>query len=402
MSVLRRMLTAGGGLAVALMAAPMIALQAQVVAPGTNPQSPTTKPAPTANPAPTSSPAATPSKTGQDEVRNDLPFLREAAGANLMEVSLGRIAQTQASDRAVKEFGQRMVTDHSRLQQEFTTLASSNGVAFTPALDMEQQQEVNRLQRLSGPEFDRAYMELMIQNHQADVTHFENQSRDADSPRVRDLAARSLPVLRQHLSLAQQVGRQVNVEVATTPVRRSKVPVTNPNAQTTPQQAQSREADVRADRKFIYEVAVDHMLEASMARQAEKKAESSAVRQFAERVGADHSQLQEDWVSMASRNGQQFRVGMGKNHRAKLDRIKKLSGRAFDRAYITTVIQDHKDYIDYFEKEGRSAHSTQVRQLVERDLPGMRARFNQAKQIGAQVGADTSATIRSERVSARN
>jgi putative membrane protein len=401
MSVLKRMLTAGGGLAVALMAAPMIALEAQVVAPGTNPQSPTTNPAPPTNPAPTPNPA-TPSQGVDPEIRNDLPFLREAAGANLMEVSLGRVAQTQASDGAVKEFGQRMVTDHSSLQQQLTTLTSSNGVGFSPALDTQQQLKVNRLQRLSGPEFDRAYMELMILDHQADVTHFEDQSRDADSPRVRDLAARSLPVLRQHLSLAQQVGRQVNVEVATIPPRRSKVPtqsgqVTNPSAQSTPQQPQISKA---ADRKFVYETAVDNMLETSMARLAEKKAESSAVKQFAQQIDADHDRRQNDWAGLASRNVQ-AKVGMGKHHRAKLDRLKHLSGRAFDRAYITTVVQNHKDYIDYFEKEGRSAQSAQVRQLVERDLPTLRSHFNQAKQVGAQVGADTSATIRSERMSTR-
>ena len=400
MSVLRHMVAAVGGLALALMAAPVIALHAQVVAPGTNPQSPTTQKVPTRTPAPAQSPAATPAKSAQDEVRNDLPFLREAAGANVMEVSLGRVAETRASERAVKGFGQRMITDHSRLQQELTTLASSNGVALNPSLNMEQQQEVNRLQNLSGPEFDRAYMELMIQNHDKDVTHFENQARDADSRLVRDLAAKSLPVLRQHLSLAQQVGRQVNVEVATTPARRSKVPVSNPNAQSNSQQAQSRTLEARADRKFVYEIAVDNMLESSMARLAEKKAESSAVKQLAQQIDADHMRIQNDWADLATSNGS--KVGMGKNHRAKLDRLKKLSGREFDRAYITTVVQNRKDYIDYFEKEGRAASSSQVRQLVERDLPTLRSHFRQAKQVGAQVGADTSATIRSERVSARD
>jgi hypothetical protein len=66
------------------------------------------------------------------------------------------------------------------------------------------------------------------------------------------------------------------------------------------------------------------------------------------------------------------------------------------------VVQNHKDYIDYFEKEGRSAHSTQVRELVERELPTLRSHFIQAKQVGGQVGADTAATIRSERLSAKN
>jgi putative membrane protein len=380
MSVLRRIVTAGGGLAAALMVAPIISVQAQVVAPGTNP---TTNPAPTAKPNPTTPAQTTPAKTGEMELRNDLPFLRVAASANLMEVTLGRVAQSRASDTRVKDFGERMVSDHGALQQQVTTLTSTNGIGFTPTLDAQQQQEVNRLQRLSGSEFDREYITMMVQNHQNDVSKFEDASRDADSPRVRELAAKALPTLQYHLSLGQRVAGLIGVQVATTTPTRSKVPV-------------------GADRKFIHEVGADHFLEIQMAQLAERKGESQAVRQFAERVASDHERMQNDWVGMASRNGYPFKPGMGKNHRAKLTKIEKLSGREFDRAYITTVVQDHKDYINYFEKEGQAAQSSQVRQLVNRDLGTLRSHFTQAKRIGGQVGADTTATLRSERLSSKN
>ena len=378
MSVLRHIVTAGGALAVALMA-PMIALQAQVTAPGTNPRTPTANPAPT--PAP--NPAATPSQTGDREMSNDLPFLREAAGVNLMEIRLGQLAQSKASNAAVKQFGQRMVNDHTRLEQDLSSMVSGNGIALNPALTSAQNDNINRLQNLSGPQFDQAYMSMMIQGHQTDVAQFDNQSRNADSPQVRDFAARSLPVLQQHLTLAQQVGSQVNAVVATTPPP-----------------AQGGQASVRADNQFIREVAADNMLEVRLAQLAESKGQSSAVKQFAAQIAADHNRLQDEWLAMASSNGQQFKPGIGKNHKAKLNQLQKLSGRNFDRAYITTVVRNHKDYIDYFEKEGRSAHSTQVRELVNRDLPTLRSDFNQAKQIGAQVGADVNVTLRSERGSA--
>jgi putative membrane protein len=379
MSALRRMITTGGTLAVTLMATPMIVLQAQA-----------TKQAPP-----------------------DLPFIREAASANLKEVRLGQLAQSKSSNPAVKEYGLRMVTDHNRLEQDLISMVSRNGIALKPALTPDHVQQIHGL--LVGPSgepFDQAYMTMMIQDHQTDVARFESESRDANSPEVRDFAARSLPVLQQHLSLAQQVGRQVNVEVATTPLPPSKVPVPLPPSKVPPtqnrpvtnpstQQAQSSEADVRADSRFIYEGAVDDLLETSMASLAQKKAESSAVKQLAERMDADHNRMQSDWLGVAERNGLQFKVGMGKNHRAKLDRLKKLSGRAFDRAYIKTVVQNHKDYIDYFEKEGRSAHSTQVRELVERQLPTLRSHFIQAKQVGGQGGAATAATSRSERRSCK-
>jgi len=383
MFALRRIVTAGGGLALALMV-PMITLQAQVTAPGTNPGTkpgtPTTTPAPT----PTANPAATPSQTGDREMTNDLPFLREAAGVNLMEIRLGQLAESKASNAAVKQFGQRMVNDHTRLEQDLSSMASANGIALNPTLTPAQSDNIARLQNLSGPQFDQAYMSLMIQGHQTDVAQFDTQSRNADSPQVREFAARSLPILQQHLSLAQQVGSQVNGVVTTTP-----------------KPGQGKNADVRADNEFIREVVADATLEVRMAQLAERKGQSSAVKQLASRIAADHNRLQDEWLAMASSNGQSFKPGFGKNHKAKLDAIQKLSGRAFDRAYISTVVRDHRDYINYFEKEGRAANASQVRDLVNRDLPTLRSNFNQAKQVGAQIGADVNVTLQSERGSAK-
>ena len=206
MSVRRHIVTARGALALTLLAAPV--LRAQVTAPGTNPGTPNTNPPPTTTTPTTTTPTATStSAPGQDaEMRNDLPFLREAAGANLLEVTLGRIATTKSTNAGVKDFGQRMVSDHSSLQQQLTSLTSTNGVSVTASMSPDQQQDVSRLQRLSGAAFDTAYMRLMIQDHQMDIANFEEQSRSADSPRVRDLASKALATLRLHLTEAQRIG----------------------------------------------------------------------------------------------------------------------------------------------------------------------------------------------------
>jgi putative membrane protein len=379
MSVLKRIVTAGGGLALALMA-PMITMQAQVIAPGTNPQQPTTNPAP----------KTIPTTGAQADIRADLPFIREAASANLLEVRLGQVAQTRATDPAVKNFGQRMISDHSSLQQQLTTMTSTNGITVSPTLDAQQQQDISRLQALSGPEFDRAYLELMIQDHQNDVNHFQNEARSNHSAPVQNLITTSQPVLQQHLSLAQQVGRQLNVVVATAPPWRTPT-----------QRAQVGRENLGADRRYIQNVMADNTLEVTLGELAERRAQSPAVRQFAERMLADHKRLEDEWVAMTARNGQPMKPGMGKNHRVKVTQLERLSGNAFDRAYISHVVHDHRGHIDYFEREGRAAHSAQVREMVERALPVWRSHFNQAKQIGGPIGADTAATIRSERMSAR-
>jgi putative membrane protein len=375
---------AGSGLALVLAAAPLGVLHSQVTNPGTNPRqrTDTTTPPTTTQPTTPQGAAAPTQEAITAEMRNDLPFIREAASANLMEIHLGQLAQSKASNSSVKQFGQRMVTDHARLEQQLTSMLSRNGIGFNPELSSEHQEKVTRLQNLSGQQFDQAYMSIMIQDHQTDIGKFEEQSRSADSPQVRDLATNSLPVLQQHLTLAQQVGGQVNAQ-----------PVTAAAGN----QAGQVSADIKADEFFIRENTQDNYLEVLAGRLAEKKAQNSAVKDFAQRMDRDHNRFQDEWVRMATQNGLTYKAGMGKVHRAKLKKLEKLSGRAFDRAYMNMMLEDHKGYIGYLEKEGRAAHSAAVRQIAESELPTLREHFAEAKRIGAQVGANTNVSLRSEK-----
>jgi putative membrane protein len=168
------------------------------------------------------------------------------------------------------------------------------------------------------------------------------------------------------------------------------------HGQATPAAKTTANADVKADSRFIREFTSDNMLEASLGKLAEQKAENPAVKQFGQQMDTDHNKIQNDWVNMATKNGLTLKTGMGQHHRAKLTRLQKLSGKAFDKAYMTTSIRDHKDDIDYFQKEGQAAHSSQVRDLVASTLPTLQDHFTKAKQVGAQVGADTTAVLRTQ------
>lgn len=158
----------------------------------------------------------------------------------------------------------------------------------------------------------------------------------------------------------------------------------------------SANADIKRDSRFIHEFTSDNMLEASLGKLAEQKAENPAVKQFGQRMDTDHNKLQNDWVNVATKNGLALRTGMGVHHRAKLNRLQKLSGKEFDKAYMTQSIRDHKDDIDYFQREGQAVHSAQVRDLVASTLPTLQDHFKQAKEVGAKVGADTTAAPRTQ------
>jgi hypothetical protein len=81
---------------------------------------------------------------------------------------------------------------------------------------------------------------------------------------------------------------------------------------------------------------------------------------------------------------------MGRMHQQKVDRVQKASGGNFDRVYMQTVIQHLESIVPYFQNEGRSANSPQVRRLVGSELPSLRQSLALAKRTGARVKADTS------------
>ena len=314
----------------------------------------------------------------------DSAFIREVEASNTAEIRLGQLAERKASDSQVKQFAQRMITDHNGLQREWGNIASTSGFRISGAIDQRHQEQLTRLERLSGNEFDRAFMAAMVENHQENMRSLQTKGRSAQSPQVRQQASRSLGAVEEHLSLAQQIASQVGADTTSTIAAESP---------------QGPKGDIKKDQRFIRNVDADHFLEIRLARLAEQKARDSDVKQFARRMSKDHASLQKQWTGMATNNGMKFKSGMGPRHRSKLTRLEKLSGREFDREYMTLIAQNHQDYLDYFRKEGRAAHSAPVRQLVNRGIPVLEQHLRQSKQIGARVGADTT-TSRVGRISA--
>ena len=101
-----------------------------------------------------------------DALRQDSRFIFDAASSNLLEVRLGQLAQSKATNAAVKQFGQQMVTDHTNLQNQLTATVSKSGTRFQPGMNDDDEKEFERLEDLSGADFDREYMTAMIQHHQ--------------------------------------------------------------------------------------------------------------------------------------------------------------------------------------------------------------------------------------------
>jgi putative membrane protein len=133
----------------------------------------------------------------------DRKFVMEAAMGGMAEVELGRLAAERGSTDAVKQFGQRMVDDHSRANSDLMQWAGGKGITLPTALDAKHQSLMTRMSALSGAAFDRAYAKEMVKDHNKDVALFQREaSRGADAD-LKAFAQKTLPTLQEHLSMAR-------------------------------------------------------------------------------------------------------------------------------------------------------------------------------------------------------
>jgi len=140
----------------------------------------------------------------------DQSFIEEAATGGMAEVELGRLAQQQASSDAVKQFGARMAEDHAKANDELKQVAAAKGVSLPSAPTRSQQTDKEHLQKLSGSQFDKQYMDHMVSDHRKDIAAFEREASSGTDSDVKSFAAKTLPTLREHLKLAVQARQAVS------------------------------------------------------------------------------------------------------------------------------------------------------------------------------------------------
>lgn len=134
----------------------------------------------------------------------DRTFVTKAAQGGMAEVELGKLAVEKAENPDVKKFGQRMVDDHTKANDQLKQIASKYNISIPSSLDAKDHALKNRLEKISGAQFDRAYMEAMVKDHKADVAEFQKEADHGTNPDIKAFASATLPILQEHLKLAQE------------------------------------------------------------------------------------------------------------------------------------------------------------------------------------------------------
>ena len=135
----------------------------------------------------------------------DEKFMKAAAQGGKAEVELGRLATEHGSSDAVKQFGNRMVTDHGKANDELAQLAQQKGVTLPSDLDASHRRMIDRFSKLSGDEFDRAYIREMVKDHDKDVKEFQREAQRAKDSDLKSWAGKTLPTVQEHQQQIRQM-----------------------------------------------------------------------------------------------------------------------------------------------------------------------------------------------------
>jgi putative membrane protein len=138
------------------------------------------------------------------DVEKDLDFATTAAAGGMFEVNLGKLANQKGSNQQVKAFAQSMVADHGAAGQELKKLASTKSIVLPDTLTDDQQKKYSDLAEKSGADFDKAYIDLMVDDHEKDIKEFEKEAEKGHDPELKAWANGKLPTLNHHLEMAKQ------------------------------------------------------------------------------------------------------------------------------------------------------------------------------------------------------
>jgi putative membrane protein len=137
--------------------------------------------------------------------KDDAKFAVEAANGGMAEVELGALAQEKASSPEVKKFGAMMVTDHSKANDELVSIVKSKNITLPATVSADEQNLKAKLSKKSGADFDKAYVNDMIDDHKEDIKTFEAAAKNCKDPDIKAFAVKTLPTLKMHLDAIQKI-----------------------------------------------------------------------------------------------------------------------------------------------------------------------------------------------------
>jgi putative membrane protein len=135
----------------------------------------------------------------------DSKFATDAANGGLAEVALGKLAQQKATDAQVKSFADMMVKDHSKANEELAAIAKAKNITLPAAPDADHQKKLDDLAKLSGKDFDKAYVDAMVDGHKKTLDLMQMAAKDCKDSELKAFAAKIVPTVQMHLDAINKI-----------------------------------------------------------------------------------------------------------------------------------------------------------------------------------------------------
>jgi putative membrane protein len=144
---------------------------------------------------------------------SDQAFVRQIFESDAAEVQLGQLAQQKSQSPDVKQLGQKMVENRSRLDDQLKPIAQKLSVDLPKKPNKKDRETIAKLETLSGPEFDQEYIKAVAKGNEKDVKDFKSEAQSAQDPNLQMAAKQDAGILAQHLQSVQQLAQAHNVEL---------------------------------------------------------------------------------------------------------------------------------------------------------------------------------------------
>lgn len=167
---------------------------------------------------PSQNPSMTPTMPGQQpgtygtntngttvQKMNDKKFVKDAAEGGLAEVEMGKLAVQKGTIPEIKQFGQKLIDDHTKANDQLKQVAGQDKITVPTAPDKKEQDRIDKLSKLSGAKFDKAFVKEEVKDHKTDITAFQQEAQGGSDANVKTFASNTLPVLHQHLQIAENL-----------------------------------------------------------------------------------------------------------------------------------------------------------------------------------------------------
>jgi putative membrane protein len=143
---------------------------------------------------------------------SDKKFVQSALEGGNAEVKLGQLAAQKGNSEDVKQFGQKMVDDHTKLGDQMKQIAQQEGIQVPDGSPAKDKALETKLNSLSGDAFDKAYIKAMVKDHQKDLSEFKKEASSGNDTSIKDAASQGAQVISEHLQMAQQMAQKHSVK----------------------------------------------------------------------------------------------------------------------------------------------------------------------------------------------